>query len=838
MNAFALLMLLAALGTGPGGGAAQAAPEGARRAASAGVRMLPPEAVTLQGGFWGPLVERNRTVTIPAVLDLCDATGRTRNFLRAAGRDATPFQGACYDDSDVYKAMEGAFLSLAQHPDPALEARMDRLVADIAAAQEADGYLYTIATTGKRPPEERWKGEIGSHELYNLGHLFEAAVARARTSGKRDLLEVAMRAADLLVATFRPGGRGEAPGHPEVELALVKLAAETGRPQYLALAAYFLAVRGDAATHRLYGPDLQDHAPLEGQREAVGHAVRAAYLWAGAADVAMATGDPRWDDMLDAVWRDVVGRRMHLTGGIGAQPQNEGFGPPYQLPNAGAYLETCAAIANALWNQRQYMRHGDTAPLDVVERILFNGFLAGVSLSGDRFFYPNPLATDGWRRFNHGSRERVPWFACACCPPNVARFLPQIGALGVAWRPGVQGAPDRVDVCQYAQGTATIPLPDGPLLLSQRTEYPWDGQVDLEVQWPQPPGAAAEPRRLTLALRVPGWVRSRPVPSDLYRDFERTELMPRPVPSLNLAVNGAPFPPAFEGGWLLVTRAWSPGDRVSLQLPMEPRRVVAHPAVEADRGLVALERGPLVYCLEAVDQRTESGEPVWLPSAYLPDQAGMESERRPDLPGAPVVLLLEARRRVPADDDDAPARGAEPAFQAVAIPYFLWANRGPGAMEVWIPRSRERAEVPAAPTAASTAEVSASHCWATDAPQAVNDRRRPAGPADQSIARHTWWPHRGTTEWLEYRWREPRTLSRSAVWWFDDTGTGGGCALPARVRLQVRRDGAWIEVAAAAAPGADGRSELRFPETVTDGVRLEVDLQPERSAGVLEWEVE
>ncbi len=781
---------------------------------------VPFTAVKLTDRFWAPRLEVNRTVTIPACFKQCETTGRIANFDRAAGKDSTPFQGNCYDDSDVYKVMEGAAYSLAQHPDPALDAYLDQLIARIAAAQEPDGYLYTIATANKRSKDARWKDEQWSHETYCAGHLFEAAVAHHQATGKDSLLNVAKGVADLLVREYLKGGRKEVPGHEEVEIGLVRLYRETGNKDYLDLARHFLLARGVADGRELYGDYCQDHLPLVNQREAVGHAVRAGYLYTGMADLAAVTGEATFDQALDAIWSDCVSTKMHLTGGIGAFASNEGFGKAYDLPNESAYLETCAAIANSLWNHRMFLRTGRVGPVDVLERTLYNGMASGVSLSGDRFFYPNPLACDGIRPFNHGTLGRAPWFGCACCPVNVARFLPSIAGLVYATSPDAD--PPTIWANLFIQSEARIPLGGSPVTIKQTTDYPWDGAVVFDVD----PGTAdGQGRQFTLAIRIPGYCRNLPVPSDLYRELPPAQRIGQLTWGIQL--NDAPLEIPPQDGYVRIDRVWKPGDRVRLSLPMQPRRMVANQQVEADRGRVAVERGPLVYCVESIDQGSAQGT---IRDRFLPDDGSIAVVDRPDLLGGIVALDLSAR-----------TKNGSPAVTR-AIPYAYWANREVGEMAVWLPRNSSLTETVPPPTLASTATASASHTWASDTPRALNDRRVPKSKSDGSIPRHTWWNQKGTTEWVQYDWKEPQTIHASAFQFFDDLAQGGGCGLPTSWRLLARpangKADEWTEIARGDSVPESGAVQATFPPTATRALRLEVKLQAGKSGGTLEWSVE
>ena len=608
--------------------------------------------VTFDDRFWLPRLTTNREVTIPYDFRKCEQTGRIDNFAKAAGLMEGPHEGIFFNDSDVFKVVEGAAYSLSLHPDPELDAYLDGLIAKFAGAQEQDGYLYTARTIdpsamdAEREGLTRWSNLKVNHELYNVGHLYEAAVAHYQATGKRTLLEVAVRNAQLIDSVFGPGKLRDVPGHEEIEIGLVKLYRATGERRYLALAKFFLDQRGQPDRGNLQSnfdiPGyMQDHLPVTEQREAVGHAVRAGYLYSGMADVAALTGDQAYIDALDAIWTNVVSRRMYLTGGIGSRHHGEAFGDDYELPNAEAYAETCAAIANALWNHRMFLLHGDAKYLDVLERTLYNGFLAGISLAGDTFFYANPMSSDGRWPFNVSTgAERYAWFDCSCCPTNVVRLLPSLPGYVYAHRGG------EVYVNLYATGTATIPISAGTVTLTQETEYPWSGAVRLTV-------APDRESEFALRLRIPGWARNEPVPSDLYRYLDAAGEAP------SLRVNGAPAGLELDRGFAVVRRRWRPGDTVELDLPMPVRRVVSHEAVTDNRGRVAVERGPLVYCAEGVDN---GGQALDL---TLPDTAALTAEHDHALLGGATAI-----------------RGAG----ITLVPYYAWSHRGAGEMNVWLQR--------------------------------------------------------------------------------------------------------------------------------------------------------
>jgi DUF1680 family protein len=630
------------------------------------IRPVPFTAVHIADGFWSPRLETNRTVTVRHDFDKCETTGRVANFAVAGGLAKGDFVGLFgFNDSDVYKVIEGASYSLRLRPDPGLERYVDEVVAKIAAAQEDDGYLYTAGTIpnlAQKPTccvsRPRWSDIASGHELYNLGHLYEAAVAHHQATGKRTLLDVALKSAELLTRVFGPGRRLDPPGHQEVEIGLVKLYRVTGEKKYLDQARFFLAQRGNAAGHTLYGAYNQDHLPVVQQTEAVGHAVRAGYMYSAMADVGALTGDEGYVRALGGLWDNVVSRKLYLTGGIGARRDGEAFGDDYELPNRTAYAETCAAIANAMWNHRLFLLHGDAKYLDVLERIVYNGLLSGVSLDGERFFYPNPLAADGEHTFNMGQKGRSAWFDCSCCPTNVARFLPSIAGYVYAQR-------ERdAFVNLFVAGRGELSLDGLKVGIRQETRYPWEGQVRIALE-------PERPAEFALHVRVPGWAQGRPVPSDLYRYAEAgTE-------AFVLAVNGEPVKPEIVRGFAVLRRTWKAGDAIELSLPMSVRRVLSHEKVAANSGRVALERGPVVYCAEAADNGGRAFNLV------LPDDAPLEARHRGDLLGGVTVVAGRALA-LQAGEDGRSVVTREQDF--LAVPYHVWAHRGDGEMAVWLPR--------------------------------------------------------------------------------------------------------------------------------------------------------
>lgn len=628
--------------------------------------------VAVNGGFWESRLETNRTVTIPHEFRMCEQSRWVDNFATAAktmqsGRRTGQFNGYRFNDSDVYKVMEGAAYALQTHPDPKLDRYLDSLITLVAAAQEPDGYLYTIRTihkdsTAARDPyagATRFSFEAGSHELYCAGHLYEAAVAHYQATGKRTLLNVAIKNAEYMMRTIgpKPGQLVVVPGHEGIELALVKLYRLTNDRRYVDFARFLIDMRGRADKRELFtdearsgrgSAELQDHAPVVQQTEAVGHAVRAEYLYAAMTDLAALQRDTAYARVLHDLWTDVVERKQYVTGGIGAREHGEAFGLPYDLPNDAAYAETCAAVANMLWNDRLFRLTGNGKYMDVFERVLYNGFLSGVSLSGNQFFYVNPLASNGQRRPGASVLPgRESWYGTPCCPTNVARFLPALPGYAYATRG------DNLFVNLFMDNTADVALSNAAVQITQHTDYPWDGLIMLTIN----------PKRtatFALRLRIPGWVAGQPMPGKLY-----TYANAQPAP-YTLSVNGQSVRPTLENGYAVIRRAWKRGDRVLLNLPMPVRQVVANPAVAADRNHVAFERGPVVYCAEGMDNGGRA--------LNLTPTGPLTAEYRPDFLGGLTVLTGRQMQS---------ANGTSGRKPLLLIPYYAWANRGAGEMAVW-----------------------------------------------------------------------------------------------------------------------------------------------------------
>ena len=618
------------------------------------VTPVPFTATHVDGGFWKQRLDACRDVTIPLAFSKCEETGRYDNFLKAQHPcDTFSVGGFSFDDTDVYKTIEGASYLLQTYPDKKLESYIDSVLHIVAGAQEPDGYLYTARTMNPKHPHpwagsKRWeKVEELSHEFYNLGHMIEGAVAHYQATGKRNFLDIAIKYADCVCKAIGPdkGQTVRVPGHQIAEMALAKLYLVTGNRKYLDEAKFFLDKRGYTSRKDAYS---QAHKPVVQQDEAVGHAVRATYMYSGMADVAALTGDTAYVHAIGRIWDNIVGKKLYLTGGIGATANGEAFSGNYELPNATAYCETCAAIGNVYVNHRLFLFHGDAKYYDVLERSLYNGVLSGISLDGGKFFYPNPLESAG-------GYERKAWFGCACCPSNLCRFLPSVPGYVYATRG------DSLYVNLFMEGVSEIQVGKYKLELRQQTAYPFEGTVRMQL--------TKGKGDFVMKVRIPGWVRGEVVPSDLYRfaDKKKTDY--------SVKVNGETVDGELENGYLAISRRWKKGDVVELSLDMTPRLVAANEKVADDRGKMAVERGPLVYCAEWPDN-----ENIDLFSVLLPREAQLAVTGE-KAPGGACVIAAKAQRL----SYDAEGKLCTSDVTLKLIPYYSWANRGQGKMMVWLP---------------------------------------------------------------------------------------------------------------------------------------------------------
>ena len=615
---------------------------------------VPFTSVKVTDNFWGQRLQASREVTIPLAFSKCEETGRYENFVKAAHpSDTYKVEGFSFDDTDVYKTIEGASYSLQTYPDKKLQKYIDSVLVIVAGAQEPDGYLYTARTMNPKHPhnwagKERWVAvENLSHEFYNLGHMIEGAVAHYQATGKRNFLDIAIKYADCVCREIGNGPQQKkyVPGHQIAEMALVKLYMVTGDKKYLDQAKFFLDTRGYTSRKDAYS---QAHKPVVEQDEAVGHAVRAVYMYYGMADVAAITGDSSYIKAIDKIWDNIVSKKIYITGGIGARHAGEAFGNNYELPNLSAYCETCAAIGNVYMNYRLFLLHGDAKYFDVLERTLYNGLISGVSLDGGSFFYPNPLSSNG-------KYSRKPWFGCACCPSNVSRFIPSLPGYVYAVKN------DQVYVNLYLSNKAELKVDKKKILLEQETGYPWNGDIRLKITQGN--------QDFTMKLRIPGWVRGNVLPGDLYSYTDNQK------PAYQVAVNGQTVESDVNDGYLSIARKWKKGDVVEVHFDMIPRIVKANPKVEADHGRVAVERGPIVYCAEWPDNRFN------VHSILLNQHPQFKVTDKPE--------LLYGIRQITTDAQalsyDKAGKLVTKDVELTLIPYYAWAHRGEGDMEVWLP---------------------------------------------------------------------------------------------------------------------------------------------------------
>lgn len=611
--------------------------------------------VKLDDTFWLPIIRRVQNVTIDYALKKCEEEGRMENFLIAGGVLEGETRGYMpFDDTDLYKIIEGASYSLISNPDKQLDAYLDTLISIIETGQEADGYLTTWRTiNGMKPPAswvrpgQRWEHLAASHELYNSGHMFEAAEAHYRATGKRSFLDIAIKNADLLVDTFGPGKLELLPGHQIVETGLIKLYRITGNVAYLDLSRYFLDQRGDSTTHELFGAYSQDHLPVVLQDEVVGHAVRAVYMFAAMTDIAALQNDTDYMNAVNKLWENMVFKKMYITGGIGSRHEGEAFGENYDLPNLTAYSETCAAIGSVDWNHRLFLLTGDVKYCDVMERTLFNGLISGMSLDGSKFFYPNALESDGEYLFNQGACTRKSWFDCSCCPTNLIRFLPSMPKLIYATNQ------NDIYINLYVANTAEIDLEGRKINIRQITNYPWDGDVKISVE-------PEHSQEFTIKLRIPGWARNEVLPGDLYAYENPTQS------EISISVNGTIIRADMESGYINLNRKWQKGDTIQLELPMNVQMVRTNEKVEGNLNKRSVEAGPLVYCVEEIDnpgivgQLSLSNKMTW--------DISWDSDL---LDGINLIRAIDASGM----------------SSFTAIPYYAWSNRGIGKMKVWLPYS-------------------------------------------------------------------------------------------------------------------------------------------------------
>ncbi|MDP6443547.1 MAG: glycoside hydrolase family 127 protein [Pirellulaceae bacterium] len=780
--------------------------------------------------FWRPRLETQRQTLVPFAFERTqpgvEHLKAARDFL--AGKNVEGHRAHRFIDSDLYKVMEGAAYLLQLRRDPELEKTLDDLADVIAGAQQQDGYLYPSHITGVGAAKNMMGDKpyafiVHSHELYNVGHLYEAAIAYYRATGKKKLLNVAEKSAEHVnevIFKGHPDYNGgkpirQAPGHQEMELALVKLHRVTGKQLYLDMARKLLEIRGVT-----YAPDgegvmsptyAQQHAPVTEQKEAVGHAVRATYLYSAMADVGALTGEPAYALALDRIWGDITNTRMHITGGLGAVHGIEGFGPRYELPNADAFNETCAAVGNVLFNYRMFLLHKDAKYLDVAEVALLNNVLAAVNLAGNRFFYVNPLEADGKHPFNHGTAGRAPWFGTACCPSNMARLVPQV--------PGMTYAHDDNDlyVTFFAESKTEVELNGTRVRVEQRTAYPNDGEISVAVD-------PAKPTKFRLRLRIPTWTHGRFAPGELYPYVDKSD---RPV---TISVNGDPVELTTENGFASIQREWQAGDRVVLNLPMPIRIAQCHPAVVANRNRLAFTRGPFVLCAEGIDN---GGATQRFYFDQLPVTKQSRVTTRKIDSGSFIQTTVPARAITKA--------GAAAHATLVLTPYYAWNNRGASSMTVWFPRDKDLAvfDPHLLPKASVFAEITASHTSPLDTVNAIGDGKEPRFSSGKTVPRWTSRPQHGKPQWVEARFSEAKRVRSVGVYWMQDRQD---VRFPKQWSLEVKQKGEWRPFKLYTTDRYDHRANqynVVHPAAplLCDAIRIRMTPQENSSVGILEVQV-
>ena len=766
--------------------------------------------VHLTDSFWAPRIQRDITVTIPAVITKLRETGRLKNFTNAArvlsGQSASEeFCSAFpFDDSDVYKLIEAgsyALMNMSDGPEyDRLDERLDSLIGVVSQAQEHDGYLYTARTMkpAKMPEmsgNERFINEQeNSHELYNLGHLYEAACTHFEATGKRNLLDVAVRSAGFVFNTFGTGKLVRYPGHEEIETGLARLYRTTGNPHYLELARIFLEARGPG------GQDYnQAHIKPVNQSTAEGHAVRAMYLYSGMTELGVLGKDSTYLTAVKKIWMDMVTSKTYLTGGVGSKASNEGFGDPYDLPNHTAYCETCSSIGFILWNERMFRLTGEGKYIDLLEKTLYNAFLSGISLDGSHFFYPNPL--EAW-----GRKVRPDWYACACCPPNVARLIPMVPRFFYSTDN------DRIRINLYATGNADFDLAGNRIGIIQSSGYPWNGKTDITIN----PG---KPFEGSVMLRIPGWARDSAFVSDLYTFNQPAR------ESWSVLINGEPVTIPVVKGYAEIRRTWNTGDKITLLLPMPVRLVRANPAVKADVGKVAIQRGPIIYCAEAADHQTS------VLTQLIDSSTTFTGSYQPNLLSGiyPLTSLtsLSSLNLLNDLNDLNPLN---------LIPYSTWANRTPGEMAVWFATERKFiTRFPEPPGLEAKATGSASYAYDNSIPY-LNDGIDPVNSADRGNNAFRLHPHKGTNEWVAYTFNQPQKISSVKVYWLED----GSYGLPASWSLSwLKPDGTWAPVDSFSPYliEKDQYNEVTFVAVTTTALRIDMRLSDTLPGGIIEWKV-
>ena len=626
--------------------------------------------VTLQDHFWTPRIETNRLVTIPTSFARCESTGRVKNFLMAAAKTGKYCTRFPFDDTDIYKTIEGASFSLAMHYDAKLDAYVDSMIQIISNAQEPDGYLYTARTIDKinvNPyfGKERWvKERESSHELYNAGHLYEAAAAHFLATKKTSLLNIALKNADLVCSVFGADKLQVAPGHEIIEMGLVKLYRITGKVAYLNTAKFFIEERGNYKGYDTKSKDpfkngayWQDDIPVKQQQEAEGHAVRAGYLYSAMADIAALTEDKEMLAAVDRIWNNETSKKMYVQGGVGAIGDGERFGANYELPNSTAYNETCAAIANIYFNQRMFLLHGDSKYIDVLEKVLYNGFLSGVGLDGKTFFYTNAMQIQQFLQHPDMEVERSGWFECSCCPTNIARLMPSIPGYIYAQKK------DIVYANLFISGTASLLVNNQKMQIKQENNYPWEGNLNFTI-------LTEQSTAFSMQIRIPGWATNQAIPNNLYHFSNHSNSM------VSININGKSVDYEIQNGYAILNRVWNKNDVIKVILPMEARRVISDSLLKDNIGKTSLQRGPLMYCAEWIDNEGKTSNII------LSKSATISTSFNPNILNGVTVLKSQASQ-IEISSNGLEVKTITKPF--TAIPYYAWANRGKGEMTVWIP---------------------------------------------------------------------------------------------------------------------------------------------------------
>lgn len=763
---------------------------------------VPFEDVVLKDKLWTGMIKKNLEVSMPYVLGQMEDKGG-------------------FNFSGTSKILEAISYYLMVDRDPELEALADSLIAKIQSRQHENGFIgrRALNENGSIPTDSiPWLGVDdfgetgGSFFLYGFGHMYEAAAAYFEATGKTSLLDIAEKNASLLLSVFGKDNLLSYPFHPEIELALVKLYQVTGKEEYLELSKFFLDSRGPDGTEY-----SQSHQKIIDQTEATGHAVRALYLYSGITDIVAMTGDKRYREAIDAIWSSVVNSKIYITGGIGAMPDHEGFGKPYELPNGIAYNETCASIANIFWSQRMFLLNGDASYIDVLERTLYNSLLSGISISGDRFFYPNPLESAG-------QYQRASWYGVPCCPTNIVRFMPQIPGYIYATRD------NDLFLNLFINNSSEIELPCGMVRINQETDYPWEGSVKLTIN-------PVENSEFTLRIRIPGWAKGEAIPSDLYN------IINKPKDDVEIKINDKSLNFRIEKGYAVIQRNWKEGDIVELNFPMDIYRIKANDKVMDDHGRFAIQRGPLVYCLEGPDNNMGN-----VCNLMIPENAIFEAKSCESLFNGTIVLTTTGKAYKDNNKKNNNDKPVSMDQEVRAIPYYLWANRGSAEMVVWIP-FEESAVTPLPElrqTLASRSRIISSYDTITLS--GINDQFIIPYNQNIPISNYYRWPMEDTIQWVQYQFDKPETVSSTRVYWYDNEPSKMTtwyndvpwtcCRVPVSWELFYLDDNkTWQPVVAINDYGTerDMYNELKFEPVITKSVRMIVKRHQTCASGLQEW---